>query len=347
MDPTVATRNSASGQVDVSHATSPQKKEDESMPLHDCFRFDLMDYRIRKKLGCGTFSNVLRVTPHNDPLTAYALKMQRVIERVDVLCVARELLATCLVKHHPNWVTIHGWSYSSAEKCLYFLMEEMECDLFQCIRAHKHGIPLSECRSFTLDILDGISFLHELNIVHCDIKPANILVNRRQPSIAKLADLGLCRDGVSPPNTYIVTRWYRAPELFDVKAAFDTSIDIWSIGCTVWEMIHGKALFQGKDSATMKTLFHRAFHDGMIQLYTISICPVLSFVLKHSIQLQPSDRMSANFLSQYMTDEMVENEVNVDEETLHTFRHLDVSKASLLLGIDIASDSMENGVDLV
>jgi cyclin-dependent kinase-like len=81
--------------------------------------------------------------------------------------------------------------------------------------------------------------MHSLNIIHRDVKPENVLISK-QGSV-KICDLGFARS--MPSNRimtdYVATRWYRPPELLIGKDDYDKSIDIWSVGCVMAEMIDG------------------------------------------------------------------------------------------------------------
>jgi len=86
-------------------------------------------------------------------------------------------------------------------------------------------------------------------VLHRDLKPNNLLVNKNCD--LKICDFGLARgvdDSISQQLTeYVVTRWYRAPELLVENATYDQGIDIWSVGCILAECLGRKALLPGKD----------------------------------------------------------------------------------------------------
>lgn len=94
-------------------------------------------------------------------------------------------------------------------------------------------IPLTESfiRNLMHQIVSGLSFLHDKNIIHRDIKPENILISKS--GIVKLADFGFAKyETDKPPFTsYISTRWYRAPELILKFKRYGVEIDIFALGC--------------------------------------------------------------------------------------------------------------------
>ncbi len=102
-----------------------------------------------------------------------------------------------------------------------------------------------------LQILRGLKYLHSANVIHRDLKPSNILVNKNCD--LKICDFGLARgfrsqDQEDPNLTdYVVTRWYRAPEVVLLASEYTKAIDVWSVGCILCELVGRKALFTGKD----------------------------------------------------------------------------------------------------
>ncbi|CBH16226.1 protein kinase, putative [Trypanosoma brucei gambiense DAL972] len=100
---------------------------------------------------------------------------------------------------------------------------------------------------FAFQICFGLDFLHKCNIVHRDIKPENILVrlHGKDPykSTALIADFGLARDAQASDTFYVCTRYYRPPEIVTNVSGGEPSIDVWSVGCILFEMVTGKALF--------------------------------------------------------------------------------------------------------
>lgn len=92
----------------------------------------------------------------------------------------------------------------------------------------------------------GIEFCHKHRVLHRDLKPQNLLIDK-EGSI-KLADFGLSRTYSISKKTYteeVVTLWYRAPEILLGCKHYSTPVDIWSIGCIFAEMVTNTPLFQG------------------------------------------------------------------------------------------------------
>ncbi|KAL6967390.1 Mitogen-activated protein kinase 1 [Sarracenia purpurea var. burkii] len=129
---------------------------------------------------------------------------------------------------------------------VYIAMELMDTDLHQIIRSNQ-GLSEEHCQYFLYQILRGLKYIHSANIIHRDLKPSNLLVNAN-------CDLKICDFGLARPTSenefmteYVVTRWYRAPELLLNSSEYTAAIDVWSVGCIFMELMNKKPLFQGKD----------------------------------------------------------------------------------------------------
>ncbi|CAM6033123.1 unnamed protein product [Sphagnum compactum] len=129
---------------------------------------------------------------------------------------------------------------------VYIVYELMDTDLNQIIRSNQ---PLTEkhCQYFLYQLLRGLKYVHSANVLHRDLKPSNLLLNANCD--LKIADFGLART-TSDTNfmtEYVVTRWYRAPELLLNCSEYTEAIDVWSVGCIFMELLNRKPLFPGKD----------------------------------------------------------------------------------------------------
>ncbi|XP_031111257.1 mitogen-activated protein kinase homolog MMK2-like [Ipomoea triloba] len=129
---------------------------------------------------------------------------------------------------------------------VYIVSELMDTDLHQIIKSNQ---PLTDdhCRYFLYQILRGLKYVHSANILHRDLKPSNLLLNANCD--LKIADFGLARTTSETDfmTEYVVTRWYRAPELLLNCSEYTAAIDIWSVGCILGEIMTRQPLFPGKD----------------------------------------------------------------------------------------------------
>ena len=101
-------------------------------------------------------------------------------------------------------------------------------------------------REFMMKLLRSCQHVHANGMIHRDIKPENILLNG---DVVKLADLGSCRGLYQdqPLTEYISTRWYRAPECLLTDGYYGYKMDIWGVGCVMYEILSLCPLFPGDD----------------------------------------------------------------------------------------------------
>ncbi|KAJ6964721.1 mitogen-activated protein kinase 3-like [Populus alba x Populus x berolinensis] len=111
---------------------------------------------------------------------------------------------------------------------VYIATELMDTDLHHILRSNQ-GLSEEHCQYFLYQTLRGLKYIHSANVIHRDLKPSNLLVNAN-------CDLKICDFGLARPNSenefmteYVVTRWYRAPELLLNSSDYTAAIDVWSV----------------------------------------------------------------------------------------------------------------------
>lgn len=132
------------------------------------------------------------------------------------------------------------------------MTELADTDLHYIIHS-KQPLTDEHHKYFLYQILKGVHAIHRGHVLHRDLKPGNVLVNKNCD--LKICDFGLARgiqklgdDGPQGQLTeYVVTRWYRAPELLVESETYTDAIDVWAVGCMLAEMLGRKALFPGRD----------------------------------------------------------------------------------------------------
>ncbi|KAL5764196.1 hypothetical protein ACOSP7_016549 [Xanthoceras sorbifolium] len=129
---------------------------------------------------------------------------------------------------------------------VYIVYELLDTDLHQIIRSSQ-ALTDDHCQYFLYQLLRGLKYIHSANVLHRDLKPSNLLLNANCD--LKICDFGLARTTSETDfmTEYVVTRWYRAPELLLNCSEYTAAIDIWSVGCILMEIIKREPLFPGKD----------------------------------------------------------------------------------------------------
>ncbi|KAI0982139.1 hypothetical protein GJ496_007198 [Pomphorhynchus laevis] len=131
---------------------------------------------------------------------------------------------------------------------IYMVQTLMETDLYKLLKTQ--SLSKDHACYFVYQILRGLKYIHSSNVIHRDLKPNNLLLNKNCE--LKICDFGLSRIAVPYKDhrglmtEYVATRWYRAPEIMLQSKGYDKPIDLWSVGCILAEMMNGKQLFPGR-----------------------------------------------------------------------------------------------------
>jgi serine/threonine protein kinase len=130
---------------------------------------------------------------------------------------------------------------------VYLVMLRMETTLAKVIKS-KQKLTERHFQFFVYQMLRGLKYIHSAGVIHRDLKPENILINGADCNL-KITDFGLAR-GVYMEDTlnlteYVVTRWYRAPEVMCSAKQYDAKVDVWSVGCIFAELLLRKPVFPG------------------------------------------------------------------------------------------------------
>uniref|UniRef100_A0A8C6Q8G1 mitogen-activated protein kinase n=1 Tax=Nothobranchius furzeri TaxID=105023 RepID=A0A8C6Q8G1_NOTFU len=182
-------------------------------------------------------------------------------------------------------------------------------------------------------LLKGLKYIHSAGIIHRDLKPGNLAVSENCD--LKILDFGLARQTESEMTGYVVTRWYRAPEIIFNWMHYSQTVDVWSSACILAEMITGHVLFPGHDSIDQLTKILNLTgtpDPSLVKKMQIAVCdlmlPALN-LLEGMLLLDPEKRLTAKQgLSHPYLVEYHEPESEPDSE------HYDDSFESLDLDIN-------------
>ncbi|KAG6580079.1 CMGC/MAPK protein kinase [Phytophthora cinnamomi] len=190
--------------------------------------------------------------PQCDTETGQALAIKNIPNAFNDLIDAKRILREIrLMRHlnHPNLVNLLDLLRPPTLQefnDVYIVTDLMETDLHRVIHSNQ-SISDDHVQYFLYQMLVAINYVHSAEVLHRDLKPSNILVN--SDCDLKLCDFGLARgiQGMDSGLTeYVVTRWYRAPELL-LSSKYDKQMDVWAIGCILAEMLGRRPLFPGHD----------------------------------------------------------------------------------------------------
>ncbi|KAI3647287.1 hypothetical protein MP228_007508 [Amoeboaphelidium protococcarum] len=200
-------------------------------------------YQKVEKLGEGTYGVVYKA---QNRITQEIVALKRIRldnEEEGIPCTAIREIALLKELRHPNIVRLMDVLHT--EKKLTLVFEYLDSDLKKYCDSHSE-LDMTTVRILMQQILQGIAYCHQKRILHRDLKPQNLLISKKLE--LKLADFGLSRAFGVPVRSYsneVVTLWYRAPDVLLGNKSYDTSIDIWSIGCIMGEMVNNRPVFPG------------------------------------------------------------------------------------------------------
>ena len=223
----------------------------------------LFNRKIRKAqlLGEGSYGNVYKVDFEDNPGEYYALKKFNLRNRRDGFDVSALREITILKEiNHENIEKILDMFYSKNN--LFVLKEYIDIPLHRLIYMsvkYPTELKLSEAdkKGIMIQILSGLVEIHRNGVLHRDLAPSNILINKQ--GILKISDFGLARFIASPnrPMTKgVITKNYRSPEILFGANYYSFPIDIWSVGCIFGEILLEQIVFNGKDDVEiLKNIF--------------------------------------------------------------------------------------------
>ncbi|KAF1331322.1 Cmgc/cdk protein kinase, partial [Globisporangium splendens] len=210
-------------------------------------------YEELGRIGSGAFGDVVRVQ-HVLTREVFAVKKLRLPpnngddSKLQVLPAAlfQEIEALRQLEH-PNVIKLVDAFADGASLLLVF--EHMETDLFSILRHRSEPFEDANVRCLLRMLLHGVAHCHAHAILHRDIKPGNLLLSAH--GILKVSDFGLAtvftQDTKRSYSHQVATRWYRAPELLFGSRQYDSSVDMWSVGAILAELLQpGVPLFPGQ-----------------------------------------------------------------------------------------------------
>ncbi|TCD60316.1 hypothetical protein EIP91_010354 [Steccherinum ochraceum] len=210
---------------------------------HLAFRYEIID-----TLGKGSFGQVLHCRDHCSG-ESVAIKIIRNKKRFHHQALVEIKILDSLrkwdsdEKHHVIKMTEHF--YFRGHLCI--AMELLSINLYELIKANGFvGFTTALIRRFTSQMLQSLALMRHHRIVHCDLKPENVLLRHPAKSAIKVIDFGSSCFEHEKIYTYIQSRFYRSPEVI-LGMNYHMAIDMWSLGCILAELYTGFPIFPGEN----------------------------------------------------------------------------------------------------
>ncbi len=209
-------------------------------------------YRILKELGHGAMGTVYlaRQTSLKRNVALKTIRRRAADDPASIARFVREAYAAAQLSH-PNVVQIYD--LGEEQGIYYFSMEYVAGEPLSAVVAREGPLPPERAVAYIVQAARGLKFAHDHGLVHRDVKPANLLLSR--DGTVKVADLGLVKttevedagggEHLTGAEAIMGTPAYMAPEQADRVAEVDRRADIYSLGCTLFELLTGRPPFRG------------------------------------------------------------------------------------------------------
>jgi serine/threonine-protein kinase len=248
-------------------------------------------YRLERLLGTGGMSEVwLAEDTRLGRWVAVKILRDSLSSREDDLVDTLLQEARVVAKlQHANIVAVYD--FGTHEGHHFLVMEYVHGYSARQLLQTQGRLPEPEAVRYGLQIATALQYAHERNVVHCDVKPENILVNDQ--GVAKVADFGVAESvsrTLAPEQMRDVlgTVAYLAPEVIQGAAA-DPRADVYSLGLTIYEMVAGRLPFTGTSAAALAGQRLGATAPPL-RTFAMGASPELESVLARALAISPQDR---------------------------------------------------------
>ena len=247
-------------------------------------------FKILSKIGEGSFSTVYKVQRKKDGII-YALKRVKFAklnekEKANALNEIRILASI----NNKNIISYKEAFFDENDSSLDIVMEYADQgDLFQLITEHKktkRHFTEEEIWNTLIQLLNGLKSLHELNILHRDLKSANVFLFNG--GIVKLGDLNvskITRKGMGYTQTG--TPYYASPEVWKDRP-YDSKSDIWSLGCVIYEMCALNPPFRAQSMEDLFKKVIRGYYPDISNKYSKDLSEILKLMIQIEVGARPS-----------------------------------------------------------
>lgn len=259
-------------------------------------------FKILEQIGKGTYGKVYKAVDlrKNDLVAMKFIKMQSETEGFPITCLREIKILQQL--HHPNIIKLRDIVFRDENGSTYLIFDYMNHDL-QGLRINNEMNLCEENIYFIIrQVLEGLCYCHKKHIIHRDLKLSNILMNNRGE--VKICDFGLSRTWTvdRPFTNKVISLWYRPIELLLGEEIYGPSVDIWSLGCMIYELFKRKPLFEHNNEFEMV--------NGIFQLCgspEYNFWPEVKLLPKYKVfKPMPRMRILKNFLFPTLTPLAIE-----------------------------------------
>jgi serine/threonine protein kinase len=248
------------------------------------------DYEIGDTIGVGTVGTIYRVQ-HRASRNVFALKLLSPAVSTDEQIVARFKREMMILSklNHPNIVAYYGGG--EHEKRLFYVMELIEGGTLKQILKASGPFSWEETAECGRQIASALQHAHNHGIIHRDLKPGNVFLTENGQ--LKLGDFGVARDlretHLTDVGLTVGTYAYMAPELIRGQREITGQVDLYALGCLLYEMLTGRTPYVGDNFAQ---IFEQHLNSKPIPLADLGIdCPpAMEQLIQQLLAKSPDDR---------------------------------------------------------
>ncbi|KAJ1673581.1 hypothetical protein EV182_004959, partial [Spiromyces aspiralis] len=273
--------------ADSAEVSSHESSQAADAPDRESKKVTLDDFEMLKFIGKGAYGMVYLVK-HKHSDRYFAMK---VLRKASILVHSRSIAFTKTERaileavQHPFIVKLY-FAFQSDHK-LFLVMEYISGGELFTHMANERVFTEEQSVFYIAELVLALNHLHKQGIIYRDLKPENILLSADGHLV--LTDFGLSKtalDGDGRTNTFCGTPAYMAPEVLDQSRSYDKSVDWWSMGVLLYEMLTGRTPFKGKN--------HKQIYDSIIKkkvFFPKYLSPDARDILSRLLKKSPSKRL--------------------------------------------------------
>lgn len=209
-------------------------------------------YLVGRSLGEGTFGAVYDAT-HEETGRRVAVKLLHGSKQMEPEVQNRFVREIAILQRLDHDNVVRHFDCGLHNDSIFCAMELVECGTLKDVLARRGALPWRDAAEVALQTARGLAHAHELGCVHRDLKPANLYLSAA--GHVKIGDLGLARDLTDSRLTVqgqTVGSWrYMPPEQIRGEDAIDGRLDLYALGCILFEMVAGRVPFDGPTAVSI------------------------------------------------------------------------------------------------
>ena len=255
----------------------------------------IKDYKIKDRIGVGSYGIVYKVTKKNNEKQIYVLKQipfnlkadinnETLIEAKNEALILSKLKHIYIVKYYDSFQDNNNLNIVM-EYCEY---GDLDSYIKNLKKNNKH-LSENQIWKFFIEICTGLSYMHNKKILHRDMKSSNIFLTKNLD--IKIGDLGVAKalKNTLHAHTFIGTPYYLSPEICEEKP-YNEKSDVWALGCILYELINLKHPFNASNQAALflKILNGKYENFSNIYKYSDELLKFIDLLLEKDLNKRPS-----------------------------------------------------------